>query len=263
MRVNWDAADLASLGPQLVRLALALGLLVAITVAVWTVAGVPRRWAVPQAVGRAVVQLAAISLVLRGVITSGRWVALALAVMFTVAATTAARRLAFSWRTLALVAGSMICGVLVAAGIVFATGLVEFSPRYLLAVGGIVIGNSMSISTLAGRRLFLDAGQRWPEVEGWLAVGANNRQAMQEIRRSAIHEALIPSLDQTRTVGLVTLPGAFVGALFGGASPIEAGIFQVTVLTAILAAGAIAASLLLYALAPTVTAPATEPLAGP
>jgi len=31
--------------------------------------------------------------------------------------------------------------------------------------------------------------------------------------------ALVPGLDQTRTVGLVTLPGAFVGVLLAGASP--------------------------------------------
>jgi putative ABC transport system permease protein len=29
----------------------------------------------------------------------------------------------------------------------------------------------------------------------------------------------VPVLDQTRTVGLVTLPGAFVGVLLGGGSP--------------------------------------------
>ncbi|MCU1533934.1 MAG: hypothetical protein JWR53_415, partial [Glaciihabitans sp.] len=41
-----------------------------------------------------------------------------------------------------------------------------------------------------------------------------------------------------KTSGLVTLPGAFVGAVFAGASPLEAGRFQLVVLAAILAAGA-------------------------
>jgi putative ABC transport system permease protein len=43
-------------------------------------------------------------------------------------------------------------------------------------------------------------------------------------------------LDQTRTVGLVTLPGAFVGVLLGGGSPIQAGATQVIVLVGLLAA---------------------------
>ena len=33
-----------------------------------------------------------------------------------------------------------------------------------------------------------------------------------------MRESLIPNLDQTKSTGLVTLPGAFVGALFGGAT---------------------------------------------
>jgi UDP-glucose/iron transport system permease protein len=44
---------------------------------------------------------------------------------------------------------------------------------------------------------------------------------------------LLPTLDQTRSTGLVTLPGAFVGALFGGASPFVAAQFQLVVLAGI------------------------------
>ena len=48
-------------------------------------------------------------------------------------------------------------------------------------------------------------------------------------------EALLPGLDQTRTVGLVTLPGAFVGVLLGGGTPVQAGAAQVLVLFGLLA----------------------------
>lgn len=44
----------------------------------------------------------------------------------------------------------------------------------------------------------------------------------------------MPGLDQTRTVGLVTLPGAFVGVLLAGASPVQAGAAQVLVLVGLL-----------------------------
>lgn len=56
-------------------------------------------------------------------------------------------------------------------------------------------------------------------------------------------DALLPALDQTRTVGLVTLPGVFVGLLLGGATPLEAGVAQLLVLVALLAAEAMAAGL--------------------
>ena len=50
---------------------------------------------------------------------------------------------------------------------------------------------------------------------------------------------MIPSIDQTKTTGLVVLPGAFVGAIFGGISPLEAGRFQIVVLATIMAAGSL------------------------
>jgi putative ABC transport system permease protein len=46
--------------------------------------------------------------------------------------------------------------------------------------------------------------------------------------------ALVPGLDQTRTVGLVTLPGAFVGMLLGGATPAQAAAVQLVVLVSLL-----------------------------
>ena len=49
-------------------------------------------------------------------------------------------------------------------------------------------------------------------------------------------QPLVPGLDQTRTVGLVTLPGAFVGVLLGGGTPLQAGAAQVLVLVGLLAA---------------------------
>jgi ABC-type iron transport system FetAB permease component len=56
------------------------------------------------------------------------------------------------------------------------------------------------------------------------------------VARQAATTALVPPLDQTRTVGLVTLPGAFVGVLLGGGSPLEAGAAQSLVLIGLLAA---------------------------
>lgn len=100
-------------------------------------------------------------------------------------------------------------------------GAVAFTPRYLLALGGIVIGNAMAITTLTARRFLQAADEHWDEVEGWLALGAVPRSATRRIACGSIHTALVPTIDQTKTTGLVTLPGAFVGAVFGGLSPLR------------------------------------------
>lgn len=234
----------------LVPTAGAVVLLMAVTVGVLAWSRSPHRWAPALAVLRGAVQLGLISLILGGVITSALWVACALLVMFTVAAATATRRIGSTRRHVLLITVGMGSGVVVTLAVVFLTGAIEAEPRYLLALGGIVIGNTMSIATLAGRRLHEATLERWDEVEGWLALGATRRRATLDMARTAVHSALIPSTDQTRTTGLVTLPGAFVGAIFGGISPLEAGRFQIVVLASIMAAGAVTAVVLVRGLAP-------------
>lgn len=185
---------------------------------------------------RAVLQLAVIALLLRGILAVP-WTVLAfLALMLTTASWTAVLRLAELWHGLRAAVLGVLLGSATALGIVFSLGLVPLGARYLVAVSGIVIGNSMTGSTLAGRNFLRAARTRATEVESWLALGATPAQAHAEIGREAVRESLLPTLDQTKSTGLVTLPGAFVGALFGGASPVDAAQFQLVVLASVLLA---------------------------
>ncbi|MCU1481706.1 MAG: transporter permease [Subtercola sp.] len=220
-------------------------LLAAITVTALGVANVPRPTSPFWAILRGSLQLAALSLILSGIIGNPWWVALGLVVMFVAAVYTASRRIRASRAQTIAVGTAMLTGNAVVLVIVFSTGAIEFSPRYALAIGGIVIGNTMSIATLTGRSFHASVRDHWEEVEGWLALGARPIESTREIARTAIYSALVPSIDQTKTTGIVVLPGAFVGAIFGGASPLEAGRFQIVVLAGILAAGALTAIILL------------------
>jgi putative ABC transport system permease protein len=235
---------------------LCVGLLMVVTVGLLAAVRIPHSAAPALAIVRGAAQLAVISLILGGIITSPVWVGAALLVMFTVAAVTAARRLGWSWSRLGVVGGAMAAGILATLAIDFGTGAIAFTPRYALAIGGIVIGNAMTIATLAGRHFAEAVNERWDEVEAWLALGATRRQSTLELARRAVYSALIPSTDQTKTTGLVTLPGAFVGAIFGGLSPLEAGRFQIVVLASIMAAGSITAVALIRVLAPVRVRPA-------
>jgi putative ABC transport system permease protein len=241
----------AALVPTLVG----VGLLMAVVVLVLRGYRTTAPWAPALAVLRGILQLAAISLILSGIIADPLWVGVALLVMFGAAVSVVNRRLGPSVRHFLWAAAAMGLGVAVTLAIIFATGAIGFTPRYALAIGGIVIGNSMSIATLSGRRFGEAVRERWDEVEGWLALGATPRQSTRELARRAVYFAMIPSTDQTKTTGLVTLPGAFVGAIFGGASPLEAGRFQIVVLAGILCAGSVAAVTLIHLLAPVTEKP--------
>jgi putative ABC transport system permease protein len=230
------------------HLALGVVALLALTYTALRVGRVPLRWEPLYALARGAVQLAFVGAALRGVLKAPPTVAAALAVMLSAAVWTAGRRLALLEGGRRAAAISCTTGVAIAMVVVFVLGVLPFEARYLIALGGIVIGNTMTAATLSGRHLLAGMRARRDEIEAWLAIGATSRQAVSDVARLAAAEALIPGMDQTRTTGLVTLPGAFVGALFGGASPIQAARFQLVVLAAILAAQAIVAVITVYLL---------------
>ena len=223
------------------RLGVGLLVLAAIAVAVLTIGRVAQRRAVLVASVRAAIQLAVVAAALRGVFSAPPFVVVVLAIMFGVATWTASRRLKGfegAGRAAVLACGA---GAVVAVGLICGLPILDRSVRTLVAVSGIVVGGTMTAATLTGRRLLDGLRRRRDEVEGWLALGATPRQAVAPIARDAAAEALVPALDQTRTVGLVTLPGAFVGALLGGASAVGAARFQIVVLVGLLCAESITA----------------------
>ena len=229
--------------PGILATLLGVAVLAAVTTVVLTAFRVPKLWEPVVAIARGAVQLAVISVILTGIITSPALIGVALVVMFAIASGVATGRVGWSRRALATMTTSIAAGVLVATSSVFATGALEFTSRYALAIGAIVIGNAMSIATLTGRMFRASVFDHWDEVEGWLALGATPRRSTISLARQSVRGALIPSIDQTKTTGLVVLPGAFVGAIFGGISPLEAGRFQIVVLATIMAAGALTAVL--------------------
>lgn len=97
----------------------------------------------------------------------------------------------------------------------------------------------MNTTSLAGRRAYDELNIRRGEVDAALSLGLMSRDARLEICRPAAATALVPGIDQTRSVGLVTIPGAFVGMILGGASTTAAAAMQMFVLISLLAVSAI------------------------
>lgn len=238
-----------------VRLAIGLCVLIAIALIVLAAADVPHRRAVVVASIRAIVQLTIVALALRGVFAAPIAVIGVIALMFGVATWTAGRRLREHQHALRSVVLSCLVGGSVAIGVIVGLPTLTRDVRTLVAVSGIVLGGTMTAATLTGRRLTSGLRSRRDEIEAWLSIGATPRQAVRDIARDAVFEALVPALDQTRTVGLVTLPGAFVGALLGGANAAEAARFQVVVLVGLLCAESLTAVLLAYFLGAPTTLP--------
>ncbi|WP_448614340.1 ABC transporter permease [Modestobacter sp. URMC 112] len=237
-------SSVVDLGPGLVA---ALLVLTALAAAAGWGSGLGQQRPVVTAALRATGQLAAVSAVLVAVVGSLELSALFVLVMLSVAAVTAAGRVTrLPLRAPGLRRRSVAAGAAVVAGaapvvlLVLATGAVPLRGIAVIPVAGIVIGGAMTATSLAGRRLREELQQRRGEVEAALALGLLPRDAVLEIARPSAATALVPALDQTRTVGLVTLPGAFVGVLLGGGSAVAAGAAQLLVLVGLLAAQCLA-----------------------
>jgi putative ABC transport system permease protein len=187
------------------------------------------------AVLRAVVQLAAVAAIIAVVLRSWWLTAAFLTVMLVVAAGTSGHRITgrlrgASWWTLPAICLS----VLPVVSLILVSGAVPLQEVSVLPVAGILIGGAMTATSLAGRRIADELDARWNSYEELLALGVPRRPAVRHLGRPVAVQALVPTLDQTRTVGLVTLPGAFVGVLLAGASPWQAAAAQLLVLVGLL-----------------------------
>jgi putative ABC transport system permease protein len=216
-------------------LAIVLVILAAAAAGATRLAGLGQPTGVLSATARAVVQLAAVSVVIAVVLQSLWLTAAFLLLMATVAAATSARRITGhlglrSWWT----AVPIIAGVLPTLAIILLSGVIPLEPIAILPTAGILIGGAMTATSIAGRRATEELTSQRGSYEAALSLGMSRREGVNLVARDAAGLALVPGLDQTRTVGLVTLPGAFVGVLLAGASPLQAGAVQLLVLVGLL-----------------------------
>jgi putative ABC transport system permease protein len=216
--------------------------LVAIAIAIsrWRQAGLERDIAI--ATVRSIVQLTLVGYAIKLIFEADTiWLVLALlSVMVLFGALTARGRAknvpgAF-WPlliALAIAAASTL-------GLVVALGVFEPTPRYLVPVGGMVIGNAMTASAVALNRLGDEVGDSRARIEATLALGATAREAALPIVRRALRSGMITLVDSTKTTGLIFFPGTMVGMLLAGASPTDAVRLQLILLYTLLGSVAIA-----------------------
>lgn len=227
------------------RLAVVLVLLVAVAVTASRLGRLGVERSQVTAAARAVVQLAAVSLVIAAALESLWWSCAFVALMFVVASVTATGRIGAPRAQLPWVMAAVAAGALPVLLLVLGSGTVPFNGPGIIPIAGIVIGNTMTAATLTGRRASDEILGRFGSYEAGLALGLTSPAAAYEVIQPTAKEALTPGLDQTRTVGLVTLPGAFIGVLLGGGTPLEAGAAQILVLIGVMAGQALTAAVLL------------------
>ena len=217
--------------------------LVALAVAVsfWRRADLERDLAI--AVLRSFIQLTAIGYVVQAIFDSDSlWVVvLLLTVMVGVGTLTARSRARAVPGALKAIVPALAAAAAGTLGLVLALGIFPAEPRYLVPVGGMVIGNAMTSTAVALNRLADEVESRAGLIEATLALGATAREAVTGVLSRSLRSAMIPLIDQTKTTGLVSFPGAMVGMLVAGAEPLDAVRLQLILLWVLLGAVALSA----------------------
>ena len=190
---------------------------------------------------RAAIQLAAVGALIALVFEHAGLAAAFVAVMLATATLTSARRLDGVPRAPLRAGAAIAAGAATGLVPLLATGAFDTRPRELVPVAGILIGGAMVATSVTGRRLTEQVADDLALVEARLTLGVPVREALAPAVRRAAVTALIPVIDQTKNVGLVTLPGTFVGLILGGASPAEAARVQLVVLLSLLGVEVVAA----------------------
>ena len=195
------------------------------------------------AVIRSFIQLTAVGYVIQGIFDSDSlWlVFVLLAFMVVFGAWTArgrAKGVPHAFVPLLLALGT---AAVVTLALVLILNVFDPKPRYLVPVGGMVIGNAMTAAAVALNRLADEIRGQSGVIEATLALGATARQATQRSVTRSIRSGMIPLIDQTKTTGIVFFPGAMVGAILGGATPITAVRLQLILLWTLMGAAAISA----------------------
>lgn len=118
-----------------------------------------------------------------------------------------------------------------------------YEAQYMIPLGGMILGNSMNGTTLALERYLArfnsPDGQR--EWEMLLSLGARPKEARRRMMREAMNGALLPILNTTATLGLVSIPGMMTGQILGGSPPATAILYQMLIMLAIIAAVSVSA----------------------
>lgn len=213
----------------------------AAAVSLWRRADLEQDLAV--AVLRSFLQLTAVGYVIQAIFDSDSlWLVVALlAVMVAFGTFTARSRAREVPRASVAIAIGLSAAAVVTLGLVLALGVFEAEPRYLVPVGGMVIGNSMTAAAVALNRLADEVKGQTALIEATLALGATSRQAAAGLVTRSLRSGVIPLIDSTKTTGIVFFPGTMVGMLVAGAEPVDAVRLQLILLWALLGSVALAA----------------------
>lgn len=203
--------------------------------------GIRREKQILIAATRMTVQLTVMGFILMFVFQNPSWylTLLLLAVMLSFAVYNARKRVKHLMppALVRLMGYSMLFGYLVTGGIfLFVVLRISpwFNPQYCIPISGMIIGNAMTGISLGANKLCGEMKAQRTLIENSLMLGATPAAAAREIVNDAFDSAILPTMNNMLTMGIVSLPGMMTGQILSGTFPLTAIKYQIGIMLAIL-----------------------------
>lgn len=137
-------------------------------------------------------------------------------------------------------------GTLACLAILIVTGAVELVPSQIVPITGMIVSNAMVAVGLTFQSVDKQFKDYQQQIQEMLSLGATSKQASKNIISDSIKTGVAPTVDRTKTVGLVSLPGMMSGLIFAGVSPTAAIRYQIVVMFMLISVSSIAGIIASY-----------------
>lgn len=141
---------------------------------------------------------------------------------------------------------SIAFGTCITLSILLISGAIKFEPYQIIPVSGMIIGNAMVALGLCYRQMNMNFKNKREEVETKLSLGGDILPSSIEIIRDSIRTGMQPTIDSTKTLGIVSLPGMMSGLILAGTTPVNAIKYQIMVTFMLLSTTSIASFIACY-----------------
>ena len=191
---------------------------------------------------RTVVQLTAVGFLLEWVFSLEHWAAvlpllLAMTALAAQAAVSRTKRQypGMMWVSFGAIFGSAMA-ILMFAMFVVVQPDPWWTPRYIIPILGMILGNSLTGVSLGLDRFVSGLVEQKHQIEMLLSHGANRQEAVGALRAEAVRVGMIPIVNSMMIVGTVSLPGMMTGQILSGTAPRTAVAYQIVIMFLLAAA---------------------------
>ena len=132
---------------------------------------------------------------------------------------------------ISMVAGSLLCLIYFILMVIKLKPW--YNPQYIITLGGMLIGNTMTALTLAINSLTKEIKSQRVKIEGALMLGASPHDAVDENFKNALNASILPTMNSMLGMGIVFLPGMMAGQIISGESPLTAIFYQISIMLGI------------------------------